>query len=266
MRVGSHVPAKDPIAGARAVGADVVQLHLSAPVQWRAPKERADAAQLAAAGIVACAHAPYLCNPASGDPLVRERTATVLQQTLDEAERLGAGGVIVHAGHAAGGGTVDDALQRWIDVAARLRSRVPLLIENTASGTAAPGRHLADITRLFATLRGAELAVPIGGCLDTCHAWAGDPDAATDPGGWVQAFAQAAGGIDIIHVNDSKDPPGAGRDRHANLGDGEMGLPTLQTMVRAAAAAGAHSAIVETPGGGAAHARDITIVRGFLEG
>jgi deoxyribonuclease IV len=264
--VGSHVPAKDPIAAAAAVGSDAVQLHLSAPVQWRAPKQRADAEQLRAAGIVACVHAPYLCNPASGDPVVRERTAVVLQQTLDEAQRCGAGGVIVHAGHAAGGGSLADALQRWVEVASRLRSAVPLLIENTASGTAAPGRLLTDAARLFAVLRGTALDVSIGACLDTCHAWAGDATAAADPAGWVRAFAEAAGGIQIIHVNDSKDAPGAGRDRHENLGEGEMGLPVLQGMLHAAVEAGASTAIVETPGGPDAHARDIATVRRLLDG
>lgn len=264
MLVGSHVPAKDPLIRAGTVGSDVVQLHLSAPVQWRAPKQRADAADLLAAGRVAAVHAPYLCNPASADPVVRQRTATMLQQTLDEAARCGARGVIVHAGHAAGGGTIEDALDRWSEVAASLHSDVPLLIENTAAGRTAPGRHLTDIIRLFERLGRADLAVPIGSCLDTCHAWAGDPEAAADPAAWVATFADAAGGIDLLHVNDSRDPPGAGRDRHANLGDGEIGLDTLEAMVLAAAEAGAPAAIVETPSGGDAHARDIALIRRFL--
>jgi deoxyribonuclease IV len=266
VRVGSHVPAKDPLTAAAAVGADVVQLHLSAPVQWRAPKQRTDADELCAAGLVACVHAPYLCNPASGDPLVRERTALVLQQTMDEAARCGAKGVIVHAGHAAGGGTMDDAIERWVELAGRLRSPVPLLIENTASGTTAPGRRMDDLTRLFAGLHAADLDVQVGACFDTCHAWAGDSAAAADPVGWVEAFAEAAGGIDIVHVNDSKDSAGAGRDRHANLGEGAMGLPVLEAMLRAAAEAGAGAAIVETPGGREAHARDIATVRRLLGG
>lgn len=264
MQVGSHVPAKDPFGGAERIGAEVVQLHLSAPRQWRAPLLREDADALRDAGIVACVHAPYLCNPASADPVVRDRTTLVLQQTLDEAARVGARGVVVHAGHAAGGGTMQDALDRWVQTARPLHSTVPLLVENTATGTTAPGRHLDDAVALFDTLRRAELEVPIGACLDTCHAFAGDAKAADDPVGWVTAFAAAAGGIDVLHVNDSRAPAGGGRDLHANLGAGEIPADVMAAMITTAAAHGAHSAIVETPGDDMTRRADIDAVRAIL--
>lgn len=266
MRIGCHVPAGDPFGGADLVGADVIQLHLSAPRQWRAPIPRsdADAGALRTAGIVAGVHAPYLCNPASADPLVRERTTRVLQETLHEAARVGAAGVVVHAGHAAGGGELSDAVDRWLEVARQLRSDVPLLVENMAAGKVSPGRRLADLERLFAALHDADLAVPIAGCLDTCHAYAGDPDAAEDPAGWVEGFAAAAGRLALVHVNDSAAPAGAGRDRHANLGDGEMGLDVLGAMVRAAARVGAPAAVLETPSDDGGHERDLATLRGLL--
>lgn len=265
MLLGCHVPAADPFGGAERVGADVIQLHLSAPRQWRAPKRREDAASLLEAGIVVGVHAPYLCNPASADPVVRERTATVLQQTLDEAERVGGAGVIVHAGHAAGGGDLDDAVQRWLEVAGRLHSGVPLLVENMASGAVSPGRHLGDLERLFAALHAADLDVPIAGCLDTCHAFAGDADAAADPVGWVERFAAAAGRLALVHVNDSAVGAGAGRDRHTNLGDGEMGLDVLGAMVRTADRVGAPAAVLETPSDDGGHERDLVTLRGLLD-
>lgn len=266
MLIGAHVPAADPFGGAEKVGADVVQLHLSAPRQWRAPKEREDAAALLDRGFVAGVHAPYLCNPASANEQVRERTATVLQQTLDEAARVGAAGVIVHAGHAAGGGDLDDAVARWLEVGRTLRSDVPLLVENMASGKVSPGRRLEDIEQLFAALHGAGLDVPIAGCLDTCHAFAGDAEAAKDPVGWVERFAAAAGRLALVHVNDSAVGAGEGRDRHTNLGDGEMGLELLGLMVRTAAEVGAPAAVVETPSEEGGHVRDILTLRGLLEG
>ena len=264
MRVGCHVPAGDPRGGAATAGAEVVQLHLSAPRQWRAPKHRADAEELAAADLVGCVHAPYLCNPSSADPVVREKTTVVLQQTLEEAERLGARGVIVHAGHAAGGGTMEDALDRWVETARPLRSSVPLLVENTATGTTAPGRHLDDLVRLFEVLRGADLDVPLGACLDTCHAFAGDPDCVDDPVGWVKAVAHAADGIAVVHVNDSRAPAGGGRDLHAPVGEGEIPAEVMVAMVRAAADHGAHCAILETPGTLEAKRDEIAAVRGML--
>ena len=265
MLIGAHVPAADPFGGAGEVGADVIQLHLSAPRAWRAPKRRQDAEALRDAAVVAGVHAPYLCNPASANEQVRERTARVLQQTLDEAGRVGAAGVIVHAGHAAGGGDLDDAVERWLEVARTLRSDVPLLVENMATGAVSPGRHLADLERLFAALHGAGLDVPIAGCLDTCHAFAGDADAAADPVGWVERFAAAAGNLALVHVNDSEVGAGAGRDRHTNLGAGEMGLDLLGTMVRTAARLGAPAAVIETPSDDGGHVRDLLTLRGLLE-
>lgn len=264
MIVGASVPAKKPLAVREERGADCVQIHLSAPRVWKHPVGRADADELEASGCVVAAHAPYLCNPASADDAVRDKTAANLQATLDEAQRCGIGGVVVHAGHAAGGGDMDDALKRWRDLAHQLASPVPLLIENTASGTTAPGRHLDDIARLFEMLRGEQLEVPIGACFDTCHAWAGDPATTDDAAGYVRAFADATGGIDLLHVNDSRDDAGAGRDRHANLGDGRMGLQVLRAMVRAAAELGVPAAVVETPSDDGGQVRDIATIRAFL--
>lgn len=264
MLVGASVPAKNPLVVRDERGADCIQIHLSAPRVWKHPVGRKDATDLAASQCVVAAHAPYLCNPASADAAVRDKTAANLQATLDEAERCGIGGVVVHAGHAAGGGDMDDAMKRWRDLAHRLSSPVPLLIENTASGTTAPGRHLDDIARLFEMLRGEQLDVPIGACFDTCHAWAGDPVVEDDPAGHVRAFAASTGGIDLLHVNDSKDVAGAGRDRHANLGAGRMGLGVLRAMVTAAADLGVAAAIVETPSEDGGQTRDIATIRAFL--
>lgn len=161
---------------------------------------------------------------------------------------------------------MQDALARWLDTARPLRSAVPLLVENTATGTCAPGRRLADAVRLFEVLHAADLDVPIGACLDTCHAFAGDPDLVDDPVGWVKAFAVAAGGIDVLHVNDSRVPAGAGRDLHARLGSGEIPREVMVSMVRAAADHGAHSAVLETPGTLASKRDELRTLRALLGG
>lgn len=264
MLVGGHVSSKDPSGSAVGIGADVVQIHLSAPRVWRGPKARTDAEDLCASQVVVSAHAPYLCNPASGDPAVREKSGVNLQATLDEAERCGIPGVVVHAGHAAGGGTMADAIDRWVELASGLRSGVKLLIENTATGDTAPGRHLGDIAALYHALRSADLDVEIGACFDTCHAWAGDPECAVDPVGYVKAFAEATGGIDLLHINDSKDAAGAGRDRHENLGAGQAGLDAMEAMITTAAEVGTPAGVVETPNGAEAHRADIETVRRML--
>lgn len=263
MRIGTSVPAKQPLVDADAVGADLVQIHLSAPRNWRDPIGRADAAELAASGRVAAVHSPYLVNPASATAAVRDKSWHCLQVELDACATVGAGGLVVHAGQAGVDGTVDEAIERWVERIGELSGDVPLLIENTATGVAAPGRHLEDWTRLVAALR-EEAGVPIGVCLDTCHAFAGDAAAAEDPVGWVKSFAEAAGGIDVLHVNDSRAPAGGGRDRHTNLGTGEIPHDIMAAMVTTAAAHGARAAILETPGEDADRRADIAAVRAML--
>jgi deoxyribonuclease-4 len=259
MQIGAHVPARAPLESADRLGLDVFQLHLSSPRTWQHPVARDDAAELRRSGCVASVHAPYLCNPASADPLVRERTAALLQATLDAAATVGAGGVVVHAGSAGVGGAIDGAVARWRDLLPRIHGTVPLWIENTASGTASVGRHLDSIARLFAVLRALpSVNIRIGACLDTAHAFVGDAAAADKPGEWVERFAEATGGVDLVHVNDSAAPAGSGRDRHVNLGAGLMGLDRLAEMVTAA---GAPVAVIETPGDDERRSQDVEILR-----
>ncbi len=258
MRIGGHLPSKDPLTAADRLGLDLFQIHVSSPRTWQAPRRRPDAAALAASGRVVAVHAPYLCNPASADPQVRERTGVLLQQTIDAAATVGARGVVVHAGQAGVDGTIAAGIERWTGLLRRLRGDVPLLIENTASGRASLGRHLDSIAALFSALRSCDRSMSVGACLDTAHAFAADPAAEKDPGGWVEQFVAATGAVDLIHVNDSASPSGSGRDRHANLGAGVMGLACIAEMI---AAAGAPAAVLETPGYDERRAQDVEILR-----
>lgn len=237
----------------------MLQLHLSSPRTWQHPIHRDDASELRRSERVVSVHAPYLCNPASADLQVRERTAALLQATLDAAATVGAGGVVVHAGSAGVQGSIDDAVTRWCELLPRLHGMVPLWIENTASGNASVGRHLDSVAQLFTALRDLPSAqIRIGACLDTAHAYVADAAAADKPGEWVRRFVEATGGVDLIHVNDSAAPAGSGRDRHANLGAGVMGLACLAEMI---AAAQAPAAVIETPGEDERRAQDIEILR-----
>ena len=224
---------------------------------WKGPRTRFDADELRRSRRVVSAHAPYLCNPASPDPLVRVRTETLLRQTLDAASAVGARGVVVHAGHAGPSGAIDAGIERWVDLLARLESSVPLWIENTASGRSSPGRLLDDLRRLFTAIRSSSPRLTVGCCLDVAHAFAGDPTAHEEPDEWVRGLVDAAGRIDLVHVNDSGVDAGAGRDRHANLGLGRMGLGTIGAMV---VAAGAPAAVLETPGGISHRRQDLAIL------
>lgn len=254
MLIGAHTPSADPLAEAAARKADCIQLFLSNPQGWKAPVPRGDADRLRAADLPIYVHAPYLVNVASTNNRVRVPSRRILQETCSAAATIGAAGVVVHGGHVGADGEVEEGFENWRKALERLETDVPLLIENTAGGQHAMTRHFETIERLFAHLDGFE----VGFVLDTCHAHASGEELE----GAVERILATIGRIDLVHVNDSKDPAGCGRDRHENLGAGQVGEARLVETVHAAGA----PVVCETPGGADAQAADIAWLRERLPG
>ena len=247
--VGAHVDPRQPVAAARARGADLVQIFLSDPQSWHKPVPRPDAAELAASLVPIYVHAPYLINVAAEASRIRIPSRRILQETCDAAAAIGAAAVVVHGGYLTGEGRLTDTYPRWRKALLELDSAVPVLIENTAGGDNAVVRRVESIAALWTEI--GDLAP--GFVLDTCHAWAGG-----EPGDELVGRVMAATGrIDLVHCNDSRDAFGSRRDRHANLGRGQMPIDLLGTVVEQAGA----PVVVETPGGVAEHVADMTFVR-----
>lgn len=251
--VGAHVPARDPIAEARERGAEVVQIFLSNPQSWKKPLPRPDAGRLRDASIPIYVHAPYLVNLVAGETRIRIPSRRILQETCDAAGEIGARGVVVHGGHVTGDGDLAPAPARWRKALTELDTQVPVLIENTAGGDHAVVRRVDDLRRLWAEV--GDLGV--GLALDTCHAWAGGEPLED----LVERVLAVTGRIDLVHCNDSRDPFDSRRDRHANLGEGEIPPRLLEQVVRSAGA----PVVVETPGGEAEHRADIAWVRARID-
>ncbi|MGH8947050.1 MAG: TIM barrel protein, partial [Acidimicrobiia bacterium] len=129
---------------------------------------------------------------------------------------------------------------------------VPVWIENTAGGEFAVARRVEWVARLWEEVGG----YGVGFVLDTCHAWAGGEPLQ----GLVGRVLEATGRIDLVQANDSKDPFDSRRDRHQNLGFGEIAKEELAAVIVDAGAPVA----VETPGGVAEQAADIRWVRAAL--
>ncbi len=252
--VGAHVGPERPLAAASALGADCVQVFLSDPQGWKKPPPRADAAELRDSGVPVYVHAPYLVNVCSPRNNVRYGSRKILQQTCEAAAEIGAVAVIVHAGHAEDG--VDAGFGRWARTLEMLESEVPLYIENTAGGENAVGRRFDALARLWETIAGSGAGNKVGFCFDTCHAHAAGEDLSDA----VDRVLAIVGEIDLLHANDSRDPPGTGADRHANLGSGEIAVEDLREMIGAAGP----PVVVETPGARQAMRADLAFVRDAL--
>lgn len=227
MLLGAHVGSEDPLADARKLGLDTVQIFLGDPQSFRKPAPREDTAELRAANLPIYVHAPYRLNPCHPSPRIRVPSRKTLAQNVDAAADIRAAGVIVHGGHAE-----DDPLQgptRWWKVFEEREFPVRILIENTAGGDNAVARYVDQIERLWERLVGFE----VGFCFDTCHAHAAHPPG-EDLVKVVEQVRQIVGTIDVLHCNDSRDLPGTGADRHANIGKGKMDPEVIKEMVRAA--------------------------------
>lgn len=238
-----------PLAEAAQRDADLVQVFLSNPQSWKKPIPRDDAAELRASPMPIYVHAPYLINVVSDNNRVRIPSRKILQETCDAAAEIGAAGVVVHGGHVTGEGDVEEAFGRWRKALESLDTDVPVLIENTASGDRAVARRIETLTRLWQEI--GDLGP--GFVLDTCHAWAGGEPLE----GLVERILEATGRIDLIHCNDSRDPFDSRRDRHANLGAGQIPPDLIVRVVREAGA----PVVVETPGGPTEQAADIAWLR-----
>jgi deoxyribonuclease-4 len=252
--VGAHVAPSKPLEKAAAIDADGVQIFLSDPQGWKKPPPRKDAAELRDSPMPVYVHAPYLINVCSPRNNVRYGSRKILQQTCDAAADVGAAAVIVHGGHA--DDDISEGVGRWQRTLEMLESEVPVYIENTAGGKNAVARRFDALARLWDGISGTETDFELGFCFDTCHAHA----AGEELDDAVERVREITGRIDLLHANDSRDPPGTGADRHANLGKGQIGADVLESMIKAAGP----PVVVETPGGARGMREDVQFVRDAL--
>jgi len=235
---------------------DSIQIFHQNPRMWRptAYKEEDFAAfrqDFDASGMGSIViHAVYLINCASRERPVRTKSLVSLKHALRLGDAIGSRGVVLHAGSRKGD-PIDDAIKRAgaaIREALADSQECPLLLENTA-GTQGPlGRDFDELARL---LEAGGADERLGVCIDSCHLFASGFDISNEPSlGAVVDELDAAVGLErvrCLHVNDSAVPLGANRDRHANLGKGELGRAGIRAFLSEPRFQGL-PAIIETPG------------------
>jgi deoxyribonuclease IV len=262
MLIGAHVsPAGGP---AKALergderGCRSIQIFNQSPRQWK-PHVYSDD-QLAeyreaieSSGVEAVLiHAVYLLNPASDDPDIREKSLASLTTSLRVGDALGAGGVVLHPGSALKG-EVGPAIKRAGEVVKEALAEsgsCELHLEDTAGAGGTLGRTFEELAKL---LRACGRSKRLGVCLDSCHLLASGYDVRTIEGvdEMLERFDAEVGleKLRSLHLNDSLQPLGSNRDRHAQVGKGEMGEDGCAAFLSAPAFENL-PCILETPGDG----------------
>jgi len=278
MLIGAHVsPAGGlyrAIERGTALGARSIQIFNQSPRAWRPTAyteedfARFREARAASAIDGVLIHAVYLVNCASEDPDIRAKSIASLTQSLRVGDAIGANAVVLHSGSAKAG-PVEPAIARAGEAfAAALAEsdRCPLHLEDTAGSGGTLGRSFEELAALLAAGGGDPR---LGVCLDSCHLLASGYEIRT-PGalaGVIDDF-DAAVGIDrlgSLHLNDSQTPLGSNRDRHANIGEGELGIEGARAFVNEPRFAGL-CCVLETPGPDRSGptAEEVALVMGLL--
>ena len=236
MFIGAHVsPAGGPAnAVARGVerGCDAIQIFNQNPRAWKptvyTDEQVADFREAMASSRVEALliHAVYLLNAATTDKEMRAKTRASLIASLRAGDALGAHAVVLHPGSALAG-KVPPAIKRAGKVIAQALAEsenCALHLENTAGTGGTLGRSFQELADLIDAAGGSPR---LGLCLDSCHLFASGYDIRTEES-LSQVVDECADlvGLDrlgSLHLNDSQTPLGSNRDRHADVGEGEIG-------------------------------------------
>ena len=239
MYFGAHVSSSGglhkTLDRAEEMGAEAVQLFTQSPRMWRPTnhdaatfdtfKQRRGELAIPDGGVVA--HALYLCNLAAPDDDIYEKSRAALRNTLEVACAIEADAVIFHVGSHLGAG-MDVGIERVVpalnEALELCNERTWLLMENSAGAGGTIGRSIDELVTLFDAAGKHER---LGICLDTCHLYVSGVDvgetAIVDA---LVADVETRIGLDrlrALHINDAAAPLGSNRDRHANIGEGEVG-------------------------------------------
>jgi len=274
-RLGAHTPtsggmAKRSIAYAQEVKAEAIQVFASNPRGWAMPDANIEADKLfrdkaLELDIETYVHAPFLINLGSPTVATYENSVASTAYSLKRGREIGSKGVVIHTGSAVDTNHVDKAWKQikkgMMPVLNNLTDSDPwLLLEPTAGQGQSLVKKLEDLLNYFEAL---EWHPKVGVCLDTCHVFAAGHDIAKKGGmtETVDLLVKLVGieRIQLIHANDSMDVCGALKDRHQNLGDGEIGIKPFEELLAHPVVANA-PLILETPGMEEKHGQEIALL------
>ncbi len=275
LRLGSHLSVAGGVstvfARGEEVGCAVLQIFVKNNNRWRgAPLtdeevERFEAERRRTRIWPVFAHGTYLVNLASPDRVIRERSVACTVEELRRCDRLGLPWLVVHPGAHLGAGIAGgiDRVARTLErvLEATPGSDVMVLLETTAGQGSTLGRTAEE---LGALLKAVDAPDRLGVCFDTCHVFASGYELRTRSGyaRTMARFEEAVGleRIRVFHLNDSLRPLGSNRDRHAHIGEGEIGDAGFRHLLRDPVLRD-RPMVLETPKEGDADRRNLARLR-----
>ena len=207
------------------------------------------------------AHAPYTLNACSADEHLRELARDTMADDLRRMEYTPGNCYNFHPGsHVGQGAEVGIAfIADMLNQILKPEQRTTVLLETMSGKGSEVGREFEELREI---LDRVECKERMGVCLDTCHVWDGGYDIVNDLDGVIGTFDRIIGleKLKAIHLNDSLNPLGAHKDRHAKIGEGCIGEEALKRVVT-------HPALkdlpfyLETPNELPGYAREIAVMR-----
>lgn len=178
------------------------------------------------------AHAPYTLNAASADPHLRELARDIMADDLNRLESLPDSCYNFHPGSHVGQGaeTGISHIAHMLNQILKPELHTTVLLETMAGKGSEIGREFEELREI---LDRVELSDHMGVCLDTCHVWDGGYDIVSRLDEVLNRFDRVIGlsRLKAVHLNDSLNPLGAHKDRHARIGEGHIGLEAMVRII-----------------------------------
>ena len=206
------------------------------------------------------AHGSYTMNLCTADPEARAFATDILCDDLRRMAALPGNYYNFHPGSHVGQG-IDTGIAQISDALKKALAPgypVTVLLESMAGKGSEVGGSFEQLRQIIDAVGSDQVGV----CLDTCHIWDGGYDIVNNLDGVLAEFDRVVGlhRLKALHVNDSKNPLGARKDRHACLGEGNLGLTTFEKIVNHPALAGLPM-ILETPNELPGYKKEIALLR-----
>lgn len=227
----------------QSIGATTVQVFTANQRQWKAkPVTEADALKwkeaLKETGLQKImSHDSYLINLGSNSDEILEKSFSAFQQEIERCHQLDITYLNFHPGSATGA-TEQECLERIADSLLRFESHfskndpVRLLLECTAGQGSTVGYRFEHLAYIIGRV---EKKIPIGVCIDTCHAFAAGYDLRTKSAvsEMLDEFDRVVGlkHLYAFHFNDSMKALGSRVDRHQDIGKGEIGIECFKSLM-----------------------------------